>query len=177
MTRLVDRSDAGEEGAANASQFLLDVVDLHTHFQTRPASRGRWMACRFTIQAGQTLAVVGESGSGKTVTALSLLRLIPTPPGRIVEGQILFEGRDLVTLSESEMSAVRGGDIAMIFQEPAMSLNPIFTIGDQIADAVRLHVGGTETEIRGRVLEVLEQVRMSDPQRRMDHIRTNYPAE
>ncbi len=95
----------------------------------------------YAIFAGQTLAVVGESGCGKSVTALSILRLIPSPPGRVLSGQIRFAGRDLLALAERDMRRVRGGDAAMIFQEPMTSLNPVYTVGDQIVEAVTLHQG------------------------------------
>src|SRR3954469_20943610 len=122
-------------------QPLLEIQNLNVAFET---SRGDVRPVRdvsMTIYPGQTLAVVGESGCGKSVTAMSILRLIPSPPGKVLGGRVLFEGRDLLTLSEREMRSVRGKEIAMIFQEPMTSLNPVFTIGDQIAEAVRLHQG------------------------------------
>src|SRR6478672_7794799 len=118
---------------------LLEVKNLNVAFDTE---RGQIRPVRdvsLSIYPGQTVAVVGESGSGKSVTALSILRLIPQPPGKVLGGQILLEGRDLLRLSEREMRSVRGKDIAMIFQEPMTSLNPVYTIGDQIAEAVMLH--------------------------------------
>src|SRR5215212_5660021 len=118
---------------------LLELTDLNIAFDTE---RGQIRPVRdvsYSIYPGQTLAVVGESGCGKSVTALSILRLIPTPPGKVLGGEIKFEGRDLLGLSEKEMRTVRGRDIAMIFQEPMTSLNPVYTIGDQIAEAVILH--------------------------------------
>ncbi len=118
---------------------LLELRGLNVAFDTE---RGQIRPVRDTslsIFPGQTVALVGESGCGKSVTALSILRLIPEPPGRILAGEILLDGRDLLKLSEREMRKVRGKDIAMIFQEPMTSLNPVFTIGDQIAEAVTLH--------------------------------------
>src|SRR5215212_161189 len=116
---------------------LLDVSGLNIAFET---SRGEVRPVRdvsFSIFPGQTVALVGESGCGKSVTAMSVLRLIPSPPGKVLAGSVHFDGRDLLRLSEREMRSVRGGQIAMIFQEPMTSLNPVFTIGDQIAEAVK----------------------------------------
>jgi oligopeptide/dipeptide ABC transporter ATP-binding protein len=151
---------------------LLEIVDLKTHFHTERGLARAVDGVSFSVEAGKTVALVGESGSGKTVTSLSILRLVPTPPGE-VSGQVLFEGRDLLSLELAELESIRGGDIAMIFQEPATSLNPVFTIGDQIAEAIRLHRDLPEAEIRGEVLELLEQVRISEPERRIDQ----YPHE
>src|SRR5205809_491117 len=120
-------------------QPLIEIKNLHVAFET---SRGEVHPVRdvsFSIYPGQTVALVGESGCGKSVTAMSILRLIPSPPGRVLGGTITFEGRDLLKLSEKEMRSVRGREIAMIFQEPMTSLNPVYTIGDQIAEAVVLH--------------------------------------
>jgi ABC-type dipeptide/oligopeptide/nickel transport system ATPase component len=122
-----------------ADERLLDVKDLKTYFDTDEGTVKAVDGVSFHINKGETLAVVGESGSGKSVTSLSIMRLIATPPGRIAGGQILFNGRDLVKLSEREMRGVRGNDISMIFQEPMTSLNPVYTVGDQIAEAIVLH--------------------------------------
>src|SRR3954465_2503613 len=146
---------------------LLELKNLNIAFNT---DRGQIRPVRdvsYTIYPGQTLAVVGESGCGKSVTALSILRLIPMPPGQVLGGQVMFQGRDLLQLSEKEMRAVRGRDIAMIFQEPMTSLNPVYTIGDQIAEAVMLH-----QHVNGRqAYEIAEQamrdVGISDPARRL----------
>jgi oligopeptide/dipeptide ABC transporter ATP-binding protein len=121
----------------------------------------------FSIGAGKTLAVVGESGCGKTVTALSVLQLVPQPPARIESGSIRFNGRDLLQLSPRELAAVRGGEIAMIFQEPATSLNPVFTIGYQIAEAIRLHRKLPENQIEAEALRSLKAVQVNDPERRL----------
>src|SRR5688572_28200511 len=115
---------------------LLQIDNLNVAFDTSRGSVHPVRDVSLTIYPGQTVGVVGESGCGKSVTALSVLRLIPQPPGRVLGGRILFEGRDLLELSEPEMRGVRGSDIAMIFQEPMTSLNPVYTIGDQIAEAV-----------------------------------------
>jgi len=148
-------------------QPLLDIRDLNIAFNT---ARGPIRPVRdvsMSIFPGQTLAVVGESGCGKSVTALSVLRLIPTPPGEYLGGQILFEGRDLLKLPERDMRSVRGRDIAMIFQEPMTSLNPVYTIGDQIAEAVILHQKVGTKKAYKIVEESLCDVGIADPHRRL----------
>ncbi len=153
---------------------LLQVDELRTYFHTEQGLARAVDGITLTVERGKTLAVVGESGSGKTVTSLSILRLIPIPPGEIAGGRILFEGRDLLEMDAEELQQIRGGDIAMIFQEPATSLNPVFTIGDQIAEAIRLHRDDVAaSEVRGEVLKALSEVRMSEPERRIDQ----YPHE
>jgi peptide/nickel transport system ATP-binding protein len=119
------------------------------------------------IDKGETLGVVGESGCGKTVTALSVMKLIPMPPGRIVEGQMLYGGRDLVTLPPAQMRKVRGKEISMVFQEPMTSLNPVFTIGEQIAEAIRLHEGLGRRAAMDKTVEMLKLVHMANPERRV----------
>jgi oligopeptide/dipeptide ABC transporter ATP-binding protein len=122
----------------------------------------------FEVSAGETLAVVGESGSGKSVTALSILRLIPQPPGRIESGRVLFKGRDLLTLTEAEMRRIRGAEISMIFQEPMTSLNPVFTCGEQIVEAVVLHDRVDRKAGRRRAIEMLELVGIPSASQRVD---------
>ncbi len=155
------------------SKPLLEVVDLKTHFRTDEGLARAVDGISFSLDAGRTLAVVGESGCGKTVTALSILRLLPMPPGEFAGGKILFDGRDLIQLSPKELVEIRGGDVAMIFQEPGTSLNPVFTIGDQITEAILLHRKMSNSEARAEVLRVLKEVRMSEPERRIDQ----YPHE
>src|SRR6185295_2725201 len=121
----------------------------------------------FYINKGETLGVVGESGSGKSVTALSIMRLIPNPPGRIVEGEINYAGRNLLDLSPSQMRKVRGKEISMIFQEPMTSLNPVFTVGEQIAEAVRLHEGLGRRDAMDKTVEMLKLVRIPNAERRV----------
>ena len=121
------------------SEPLLEVIDLQTHFHTEDGVVRAVDGVSYALQPGETLAVVGESGSGKSVTALSILRLIASPPGRIESGRIVFRGRDLLALPESEMRDLRGRAISMIFQEPMTSLNPVHTCGEQVAEVVRLH--------------------------------------
>jgi len=147
---------------------LLSVRHLTTVFDLPAGPVAAVNAVSFDIQAGETLGLVGESGSGKSVTALSLLRLVQ-PPGRIAGGSILFRDRDLLTLSEADMRRVRGADISLIFQEPMTALNPVFTIGDQIAEAMLVHGRGTRAETRERAITLLEAVKIPDPARRVHH--------
>jgi oligopeptide/dipeptide ABC transporter ATP-binding protein len=151
---------------------LLDVRDLRTHFFTDDGVVRAVDGVSFRVRRGKTLGVVGESGCGKSVTALSVMRLIP-PPGRHVGGRILFEGRDLAILPEPEMRAVRGRDIAMIFQEPMTSLNPVFTVGYQIMEAIRTHLPVSRAEARRRAVELLEKVKIPAAARRVD----DYPHQ
>ena len=127
----------------------------------------------FDVAPGERLAIVGESGSGKTITALSILRLIPEPPGRIAGGKILFEGKNLLDLNPGAIRSLRGGSIAMIFQEPMSSLNPVFTIGSQIIESLTLHQGIRGAAARKRAIEMLALVKIASPERRID----NYPHE
>src|SRR5687767_494507 len=148
-------------------QPLLELRDLNIAFDT---DRGQVRPVRdvsFSIYPGQTVALVGESGCGKSVTSLSVLRLIPQPPGRILGGRVMLENRDLLTLSEKEMRGVRGKDIAMIFQEPMTSLNPVYTIGDQIAEAIILHQRVSGREALRIAEQSLRDVGIADPARRL----------
>jgi oligopeptide/dipeptide ABC transporter ATP-binding protein len=147
---------------------LLDVRSLSTYFFTEEGVVRAVEQVSFEIRAGEILSLVGESGCGKSVTGLSILKLIPTPPGRIVSGEILFDGRNLLQLEEKEMERVRGNDISMIFQEPMTSLNPVFTIGDQIMEAITLHQGVDGTEARRRTVEMLDRVQIPSPETRID---------
>jgi peptide/nickel transport system ATP-binding protein len=144
---------------------LLDVRDLATHFFTRKGRLPAVDGVSFAIEAGETLALVGESGCGKSVTAASILRLVPDPPGRIVGGEIWFEGRDLRKLPADDMRALRGNRIGMVFQEPMTSLNPVFTIGDQIAEVIREHQKLSRAAAYARVADLLSLVRIPDPHR------------
>jgi oligopeptide/dipeptide ABC transporter ATP-binding protein len=145
---------------------VLELADLQTHFRT-PAGTVRAVdGVSYTVRRGETLCVVGESGCGKSVTALSILRLIPSPPGRIVGGQIRFEGRDLLAVSETEMERIRGNDISMIFQEPMTSLNPLYTIGRQISEAIALHQGLSRGDAMVRAIEMLRRVAIPDAEGR-----------
>jgi len=146
---------------------LLDVRNLRTSFFTSQGEARAVDGVSFSVEPGQTLGLVGESGCGKTMTALSILRLTP-PAGRIVGGEIVFDGRNLLTVTEAEMRGVRGNAIAMIFQEPMSSLNPVFTVGNQIAEAVRLHQGLGRQAARAKAVEMLELVEIPEPERRVD---------
>ena len=152
---------------------LLRVDDLQTHFHTRDGVVRAVDGVSFEVMPGETLAVVGESGCGKSVTAMSILRLLPMPPARIAGGRIEFEGRNLLELSEPEMRKVRGNAISMIFQEPMTSLNPVLTIGRQIAEALVLHRGMSEREATARATEMLRKVHIPEAERRI----TQYPHE
>jgi peptide/nickel transport system ATP-binding protein/oligopeptide transport system ATP-binding protein len=152
---------------------ILDIKDLRTHFETARGTVRAVDGVDLTIRQGDTLGVVGESGSGKTVLALSIMRLVPSPPGRIVSGSILFDGNDLLRLEEKEMRRVRGKDISMIFQEPMTSLNPVFKIGDQVAEVIRLHQGLSKKAARERAIEMFRLVGMPSPERRVD----DYPHQ
>ena len=150
-----------------AAPPILEVDDLRTHFFTRDGVVRAVDGVSLSLQRGETLGVVGESGCGKSITALSILRLVPMPPGRFVSGSIRFAGRDLLTLSEREMRALRGNDISMIFQEPMTSLNPVLTIGRQIAETLALHQGLSQRAALDRAAEMLELVRIPEARRRL----------
>ena len=146
---------------------LLDVQGLKTYFFTRDGIVRAVDGVSFSVGRGETLAIVGESGCGKSVTSLSILRLIASPPGRTVGGRVIFEGRDLLELPEPEMRKIRGDAISMIFQEPMTSLNPVLTIGHQIAEALVLHRGLSREDAGIRSVEMLRLVRMPEPERRV----------
>ena len=158
---------------AAAPQPLLDVADLKTWFYTRDGIVRAVDGVSFHVMPGETLAIVGESGCGKSVTALSILRLVPSPPGRIVSGVIGFAGRDLRRLSEAEMRAVRGNDISMIFQEPMTSLNPVLTIGRQIAETLTLHQGLDKKAALRKAADMLRLVHIPEAERRL----SEYPHQ
>lgn len=141
-----------------ATEKLLEVRDLKTYFFTDNRVTKAVDGVSFDVFKGETVAIVGESGSGKSVTSLSIMRLIPQPPGKIVEGSVIFDGKDLLTLTERQMTRVRGNDMAMIFQEPMTSLNPVFTIGNQIAEAVTRHHGLKKAEAYERAVQLLKLV-------------------
>ncbi|MCC6847619.1 MAG: ABC transporter ATP-binding protein [Deltaproteobacteria bacterium] len=155
-----------------SSAPLLVVKDLHTRFETADGLGRAVDGVSFAVDAARTLGILGESGCGKSVTALSILRLVG-PPGRVVSGEILYRGEDLLRRSEREMRAIRGGEIAMIFQEPMTSLNPVFTIGNQIGEAIRIHQRLDRSAVRARVVEALRKVEIPEPERRAK----SYPHE
>jgi len=148
------------------AETLLDIRDLKTHFKTDDGWVRAVDGVSFHIDRGETLGVVGESGCGKTVTAMTALKLVAMPPGKIVAGQILWRGRDLVPLDADEMRKIRAKEIAIIFQEPMTSLNPVFTIGDQIAEVVRLHEGLSGREAMDKAIEMLRLVRIPNAEKR-----------
>jgi len=160
---------------------LLRVDDLKTYFYTYEGTVKALEGVSFTLDKGKTLGLVGETGCGKSVTALSITRLIPDPPGKIVSGRILFNGRDLLKVSEDEMKAIRGKEISMIFQEPIMALNPVYTIGKQIAENVMLHDERVQSLSRRerktasweRAIETLKDVGIAEPER----VAKSYPHE
>ncbi|RJP73440.1 MAG: ABC transporter ATP-binding protein [Candidatus Abyssobacteria bacterium SURF_17] len=154
------------KGSDVAVEVLLNVRDLKTYFYSDSKVARAVDGVSFQVGKGRTLGLVGESGCGKSVTALSILRLVPSPPGKIVEGEIIFEGRDLLKIAESEMRSVRGNDIAMVFQEPMTSLNPVFTIGYQIAEAIRLHQRVSRSDAREQTVDLLRKVGIPSPDQR-----------
>src|SRR5687768_7050320 len=152
----------------SSSTWLLEVQDLHVHFVT---SRGVVRAVEgisYTVAPGEVVALVGESGCGKSVSSLAIMRLLAKPAGRIVGGRILYEGRDLLKLTEDQMREIRGRDISMIFQEPMTSLNPVLTIGFQIMEPLLIHMGMSTATARARALDLLKMVGIPDAERRLD---------
>ncbi|NJN14830.1 MAG: ABC transporter ATP-binding protein [Oscillochloris sp.] len=152
---------------------LLEVRDLETHFHTQDGVVKAVNRVSFHVNRGETLGIVGESGCGKSVTSLSIMRLIPTPPGKIAGGQILFDGEDLTKVSEEEMRHIRGNRIAMIFQDPMTSLNPVLTVGRQITESLELHLKLTKKEAENRAAELLDMVGIPSAGKRLD----NYPHQ
>lgn len=148
-------------------KVLVDVQDLKTHFFVEDGVAKAVDGVSFQIFEEEVVGLVGESGSGKSVTSLSLMRLIPDPPGKIVGGKILFKGQDLVQLPYPELRKIRGNEIAMIFQEPMTSLNPVFTIGDQVMEPILLHQGKNKEQARKIAIEMLELVGIPSPEKRM----------
>ena len=147
---------------------LIHVKDLRTSFFTPEGEVHAIDGVTFSIDEGKTLGLVGESGCGKSVTSLSIMRLIASPPGKIVGGEIFYRGRDLLRLKNEEMRKIRGNEISMIFQEPMTSLNPVFTVGNQIGEAIKLHQGLGKKETRAKTIEMLRLVKIADPESRVD---------
>jgi oligopeptide/dipeptide ABC transporter ATP-binding protein len=152
---------------SGAADPLLEIDNLQTHFFTQAGVVRAVDGISYSVRSGETLGVVGESGCGKSVTALSILRLVASPPGRIVGGSIRFEGTNLLELSEREMEDIRGNDISMIFQEPMTSLNPLMTIGRQVGEAIALHRGLSRREAWDEAVEMLRRVHIPEPERRV----------
>lgn len=152
---------------------LLDIRGLKTHFKTDDGWLHAVDGVDISIDRGETVCVVGESGCGKSVTAMTVLKLLPMPPGKIVAGQVLWQGRDLVPLSAAEMQKIRAKEIAIVFQEPMTSLNPVFTVGEQIAESLRLHEGLSKKDALDRAVDMLKLVRIPTPERRVN----DYPHQ
>ena len=147
---------------------LLEVRDLHTAFHTETGVARAVDGVSFAIDSSQVVALVGESGCGKSVTALSIMRLIDSPPGRISQGEVIFEGEDLLTLPEARMRKIRGARIGMVFQEPMTSLNPLFRVGRQIAESLRIHKDMSKDDARERAIDLLKVVGIPGPLQRVD---------
>ncbi|MCU0513035.1 MAG: ABC transporter ATP-binding protein [Anaerolineae bacterium] len=159
--------------AQSDRNVLLEVKDLTVRFYTQEGIVYAVNGVSYNLHEGETLGIVGESGSGKSVHALAMMGLIPRPPGRIEAGQVLFEGRDLLKLTDDQMRLVRGKEIAMIFQDPMTSLNPVLTVGTQITEALRLHMGMNNDQARKRAAELLDLVGIPDAMKRLD----DYPHQ
>ena len=152
---------------------LLEIRDLQTSFFTSDGEVRAVNGVTFSIEAGKTMGLVGESGCGKSVTALSVIQLLTKGTGRIVGGEVLYEGENIAAFSEERMRTIRGNDISMIFQEPMTSLNPVFSIGEQIAEAVRIHQKLSRKEARNRAVEMLRLVKIAEPEKRLN----DYPHQ
>lgn len=148
------------------NDILLNILDLHTYFFTNEGVCRAVDGVSFSLRRGETLGLVGESGCGKSVTALSILRLVPSPPGQITSGQILFKDQDLLAIPEREMRKIRGNAISLIFQEPMTALNPVFTVGDQIAEVFRIHREMGRRESLEAAVDMMDKVRIPEPRQR-----------
>ncbi|NLE19761.1 MAG: ABC transporter ATP-binding protein [Clostridiales bacterium] len=156
-----------------SEKTILEVRGLTTEFRTATENVLAVDGLDFTLRESETLAIVGESGCGKSATSLSILRLIPNPPGKITSGEILYKGQDLLQLSPKAMRKIRGSDISMVFQEPMTSLNPVFTVGRQIMESLQIHQGMNKAQAREKALEMLELVGLPNPAKRL----RNYPHQ
>ncbi len=154
-------------------QIILKVNNLHTYFFTERGVAKAVNGVSFYVRGGETLAIVGESGCGKSVTALSIMKLVPSPPGKIVDGEIIFDDVDIVKLSEKEMRQIRGNRIGMVFQEPMTALNPVFKIGDQIAEVLLHHRKASKQDVQNKVIELLRKVGIPSPESRIN----DYPHQ
>ena len=156
------------EASPSGGQPLLEVKNLQTQFFTQDGVVKAVDDVSFYVMPGETLGVVGESGSGKSMTGLSIMRLIPNPPGKIVNGEVTFNGRDIIKMSEEQVRSIRGNDIAMIFQDPMTSLNPVLTINRQISESLQLHMGMNKSQAKTRSIELLSMVGIPNPESRVD---------
>ncbi len=172
MTLSETKQDTDRE-RRGAAVPLLELKDLRTYFYSEEGVARAVDGVSYTLLEGETLGVVGESGCGKSVTALSVMQLIPIPPGKIVDGEILFRGKNLLELTGAEMRKIRGNEIAMIFQEPMTALNPVYTVGNQIIETVMLHQGLSKLAARDRAIEMLSKVGIPSPESRVD----DYPHQ
>lgn len=152
---------------------LLEVHNLETRFFTPDGIVRAVNGISYTVNSGETVGIVGESGSGKSISVLSILRLIPSPPGKITDGEVLFEGEDLLTISSEKLRQIRGNKISIIFQDPMTSLNPVLTIEKQITESIQLHLGLNKDESKSRAIQLLKQVGIPDAERRI----RNYPYQ
>ncbi|MEK6706417.1 MAG: ABC transporter ATP-binding protein [Candidatus Poribacteria bacterium] len=157
----------------NNREKILEVQNLRTSFFTEDGEVRAVDDVSFNVYKGRTLGIVGESGCGKSVTSLSIMRLIPMPPGRIVSGEIIYKGQDLLKLNFAQMRSIRGNEISMIFQEPMTSLNPVFTVGNQICEAIALHQKLPRRQVRDKAIEMLQLVKIPSPEKRVD----DYPHQ
>jgi oligopeptide transport system ATP-binding protein len=167
-TQSQQRTSTGVDGSPSRGQPLLEVRSLKTQFFTQDGVVKAVDDVSFYVMPGETLGVVGESGSGKSMTGLSIMRLIPNPPGKIVNGEIVFNGNDVLKMSEDQVRSIRGNDIAMIFQDPMTSLNPVLTINRQISESLQLHMGMNKNQARNRAIELLEMVGIPNASERVD---------
>jgi oligopeptide/dipeptide ABC transporter ATP-binding protein len=167
VTQAETAEAAPEAVPAPTGEVILEVKDLKTYFKTQEGLSKAVDGVSYSLEKGKTIGIVGESGCGKSVSSMSILRLIPEPPGEIAGGEILFHGKDLLKLSEKEMRSVRGNQISMIFQEPMTSLNPVFTVGDQIGEVFRIHRGLNKREATQEAIRMLEQVNIPSPAQRV----------
>ena len=159
-------AESGNQLNAAASSAVLEIEDLRTYFFTASGIVKAVDGVSYSVRNGETLGVVGESGCGKSVTALSVLQLVADPPGRIVGGRVRFEGRNLLDLDQRQMEEIRGNEISMIFQEPMTSLNPLFTVGHQIAEAISVHQGVSKRDAMDKAIEMLRRVSIPQPEQR-----------
>ena len=166
---LEDAAEVDADGfgpSAATSEVVLDVNNLQTHFATRWGTVKAVDGVTYSVRRGETLGVVGESGSGKSVTALSIMRLVPSPPGHIVGGEVILNGRNLLELSEREMTEVRGGEVSMILQDPMTALNPVFTVENQVGEAIRIHQKLRGKDLWDSIVDALRKVRIPAPETR-----------
>ena len=153
---------------ATTAEPLLSVDNLKTQFFTQDGVVKAVNGVSFKLMPGETLGIVGESGCGKSITAMSLMRLIPTPPGKIVDGQVVFQGKDILKMSDEQIRSIRGNEIAMVFQDPMTSLNPVLTVNRQISESLELHKGMSKSEARARAVELLKMVGIPNAEERVD---------